>query len=205
VQQLVNESVELCCDIADANRATDHARAHQLEQLQRRTARIDILLQVATDQRCLSLGAAANAMDLLDQYAVRELRPRAYGRYVDDLLVIDQDRRRLAEVRDAITAYVRSRLQLDIHPGKTRIVNCAAGVDFVGWNIAPHRRSLRRSTVRRANRRIAQRSDDDLLATVNSYLGMARHGDTARVRRRWADTSGLTPDHDCTKVTRSQP
>lgn len=66
VQQMVTEAVELCCDIADANRATDHARATQLEQLQRRTARIDILLQVATDQRCLSLGAAANAMEHLD-------------------------------------------------------------------------------------------------------------------------------------------
>jgi hypothetical protein len=67
VQQLVNEAVELCCDIADANRATDHARAHQLDKLQRRTARIDILLQVATDQRCISLGAAANAMEHLDK------------------------------------------------------------------------------------------------------------------------------------------
>lgn len=66
VQQLIGEAIELCCDIADANRATDRARADRLEQLQRRIARIDILLQVATDQRCLSLGATANAMEHLD-------------------------------------------------------------------------------------------------------------------------------------------
>lgn len=71
-------------------------------------------------------------------------------------------------------------------------------------DIAPHRRSLRRSTVKRANRRIAERrgNEEELLATVNSYLGMARHGDTHRVRRRWTEASGLTPADDYAKVQR---
>lgn len=144
-------------------------------------------------------------MDLLDQHVIRKLRPRAYGRYVDDLLAIDPDHRHLTEVRDAITSFAHDQLELEVHHGKTRIVNCAAGVDFVGWTIAPHRRALRRSTVRRANRRIAERhgDEDELLATVNSYLGMARHGDTSRVRHRWAAASRLPPDDDRTKVTRS--
>jgi hypothetical protein len=143
-------------------------------------------------------------MDLLDQHVIRELRPRAYGRYVDDLLAIDTDYRRLAEIRTAITEFAASQLQLTVHRGKTRIINCKAGVDFVGWVIAPHRRSLRRSTVKRANRRITERraDPDELLATVNSYLGMARHGDTNRVRRRWTTASGLTPDDQHTKVTK---
>lgn len=143
-------------------------------------------------------------MDALDQHVVRQLRPRAYGRYVDDLLAIDADHRRLAAIRDAITAFARDHLELEIHRGKTRIVNCRSGVDFVGWTIAPHRRSLRRSTVKRANRRIAERrgNEEELLATVNSYLGMARHGDTHRVRRRWTEASGLTPADDYAKVQR---
>jgi len=146
-------------------------------------------------------------MDALDQHVIRQLRPRAYGRYVDDLLAVDTDRARLVDVRAGIIDYAETHLELTVHRGKTRIANCAAGVDFLGWTIAPHRRALRRSTVKRANRRIAERrrDDDELLATVNSYLGMARHGDTHHVRRRWAGASGLPPDPDYLKVTKEAP
>lgn len=141
-------------------------------------------------------------MDTLDQHVIRQLRPRAYGRYVDDLLAIDTDEHRLTKCRDAIISFARDHLELDAHPGKTRIVNCKDGVDFVGWTIAPHRRSLRRSTARRANRRISERRGDheQLAATVNSYLGLARHGHTQRLRQRWIAASGLPADLHHTKV-----
>lgn len=66
VQQLISEAVEICVDIADANRATGTHRSDRLANLQRRTTRVDVLLQVAMDQHCISLGAAANAMETLD-------------------------------------------------------------------------------------------------------------------------------------------
>ena len=74
VQQLLEQAVELCVDIADANRASGAQRATHLATLQQRIVRVEVLLQVALDQRCLSLGAAAKAMQTSDDVA-----RQAYG------------------------------------------------------------------------------------------------------------------------------
>ena len=66
VQRLLSESVELIVDIDTANRLQGHVRANQIAKAQRRNARLDVLLFVAMEQRCLSKGAAAKAMEHLD-------------------------------------------------------------------------------------------------------------------------------------------
>ena len=66
VQRLLSESVELIVDIDTANRLQGHARGNQITKAQRRNSRLDVLLFVAMEQRCLSKGAAAKAMQHLD-------------------------------------------------------------------------------------------------------------------------------------------
>lgn len=67
VQRLLSESVELIVDIDTANRVQGHARSNQIAKAQKRNSRIDVLLFVAMEQRCLSKGAAAKAIQHLDQ------------------------------------------------------------------------------------------------------------------------------------------
>lgn len=74
VQRLLDESVEVCVDIADANRNTGPARSELLAALQRRIGRVDTLLAIAREQHCLSTGAAAVAMSHMD-----ELGKQAHG------------------------------------------------------------------------------------------------------------------------------
>jgi len=66
VQRLLSESVELVVDIDTANRLQGHARSNHIDKAQRRNARLDVLLFVAMEQRCLSKGAAAKAMEHID-------------------------------------------------------------------------------------------------------------------------------------------
>lgn len=66
VQRLLSESVELIVDIDTANRLQGHARSNHIDKAQRRNARLDVLLFVAMEQRCLSKGAAAKAMEHID-------------------------------------------------------------------------------------------------------------------------------------------
>lgn len=147
---------------------------------------------------------AANVyLNELDQHIQHVLRPRFYGRYVDDLLLVDPDKARLIAGRDAITRYARERLALTMHPGKTRLQRARHGVDFVGYRILPHRTYMRRSTAARAIMAIKTCPPIDLLATTNSYLGIARHADTWRLRKRWAKTArqrGLIAAPDLTKM-----
>lgn len=147
---------------------------------------------------------AANIyLNELDQFVTRHLRPRAYGRYVDDVLLIDRDPTRLADIYVSMCDFLKANLLIDFHPDKTSLIDCAQGVDFVGWVIAPHRRTLRTTTVRRGERKIEQASGVDLMPTANSYFGLARHGNTYRARQRWADriTDPLHgPSKDYSKV-----
>lgn len=70
VQRLLDESVEICVRIVLANR-TDSAdrttRAKRITAAMESIARVDVLLLVAREQHCLSMGAAAVAMEHIDK------------------------------------------------------------------------------------------------------------------------------------------
>ena len=66
VQKLLSESVELIVDIDSANKSAMEKRLNHIETAQKRVARLDVLLFVSLEQRCLSKGAAAEAMQHVD-------------------------------------------------------------------------------------------------------------------------------------------
>ena len=66
VQKLLTEAVEIIVDIESANKSSLGERVQHLDAAQKRVARIDILLFVALEQRCMSKGAAAKAMSHID-------------------------------------------------------------------------------------------------------------------------------------------
>lgn len=67
VQRLLNESVDLVVDIDSANRTFAQIRKEEINTAQKRAARIDALLFVASDQRCISLGAFALCVSHIDE------------------------------------------------------------------------------------------------------------------------------------------
>jgi NTP pyrophosphatase (non-canonical NTP hydrolase) len=66
VQRLLSESVEVSVAIANANRAKGSRRKESLGDVLDHLVRINILLQVALQQRCLSRRSAAHAIEMLD-------------------------------------------------------------------------------------------------------------------------------------------
>lgn len=148
----------------------------------------------------------ANAyLDEVDQQAVRRPYARHYGRYVDDMVLLDTSRSRLEHAHALLDQHL-DRLGLRLHPDKVRLRPLAAGFDFCGRFILPHRSYLRRSTVRRAHTALDELdTNQHPEATVTSYLAAARHADTHRLRAALtarAREHGLTPDDQHTKVTK---
>ena len=66
VQKLLTEAVELIVNIDTANRNELEARVKNIQLAQQRVARLDILLFVSMEQRCLSRKAAIKAMEHVD-------------------------------------------------------------------------------------------------------------------------------------------
>jgi len=130
-------------------------------------------------------------LDGLDHYVKETLGCRRYIRYVDDMVVLGDDKVWLWAIRDAIAAYVAQHLRLRLHPSKQTVTPTWAGVDFLGYRVFPDHRLLRRSTVWRYVRsfRAMQRrysrgaaSIQEVNQSVAAWVGHARHADTYGLR-----------------------
>jgi hypothetical protein len=66
VQRLLSEVVDLVVDIDTANRSSAEERVRCLLEIQKRMSRIDTLIFVGMEQRCLSRGAASKAILQID-------------------------------------------------------------------------------------------------------------------------------------------
>lgn len=72
-------------------------------------------------------------------------------------------------------------LKLCLHKDKISIKTLASGVDFLGWVHFPDHRVLRTATRQRMLRRIVENSNPE---TLNSYLGLLRHGNARTLENR---------------------
>lgn len=127
-------------------------------------------------------------LNRLDQFAKHCLRARYYIRYVDDFVILHEDRAWLAATLAEIAAFLPRELGVHLNPAKTIIQPVARGIDFVGQVVLPWRRQIRRKTYRAALARTAAAAPEDLQATANSYFGMlgqatAGHHDRTRLAK----------------------
>ena len=92
----------------------------------------------------LPIGSAASQhfanfyLNGLDHYIKHTLRVKAYTRYMDDLLLLGPDAQTLLAWRDAIVAYCRERLRLELHPGKEQLQRADKGIRYLGCKVYPH-------------------------------------------------------------------
>lgn len=131
-----------------------------------------------------------------DHYIKRTLKFKHYGRYVDDFIIIDNNKERLRATIVTITDYLATNLGLKIHPKKIYLQHYTKGVNFLGAIIKPHRVYVRNRTKNNFYRAITKvnsilnAGDIDktrllkILASLNSYLGMMGQYKTHNLRRK---------------------
>lgn len=67
VQRLLSEAVEIIVDVDTANKKSNQERVDAIRSAQQRVARLDVLLFVSMEQRCLSRKASVKAMEHIDE------------------------------------------------------------------------------------------------------------------------------------------
>jgi len=90
-----------------------------------------------------------------DHWVVERLRPGAYLRFVDDMVVLGADGGRLREE----VAAMRERLcalRLRLHEERLHLRRVEAGIPFLGYVVRPRRLRVRGQTVRRYRRRVGR-------------------------------------------------
>ncbi len=112
-------------------------------------------------------------MNEFDQFVKRELKVKYYIRYADDFVILGRDKKELILLLRYIVVFLMDKLKLELHPDKIFIKTFASGVDFLGWVHLPKHRVLRTSTKRKIIRNLENNPKPE---TVQSYLGMLKHG-----------------------------
>ena len=119
-------------------------------------------------------------MNAFDQFVKHTMRVKYYIRYADDFVIISNNRKELENLIILIRKFLSGKLKLELHPQKVFVKTLTPGVDFLGWvNFTDHR-VLRTATKRRMIKKVKELP---VPVTINSYLGLLRHGNTKKLQK----------------------
>lgn len=124
-------------------------------------------------------------MDVLDHECKRKLRIKYYTRYMDDTIVLSDDKSQLHEWGDFVSEFLWRRLKLNLN-NRSALRPIGQGIEYVGYRIWPHYVTLRKSTSLRMKKTLRTRQEqyrryalsfDQVRQTVASYRAMLKHCD----------------------------
>lgn len=128
-------------------------------------------------------------LNVLDWF-VEELGIKYHGRYVDDFYMIYTDKNVLLSAMPKIRAKL-AEYRLRINEKKFYLQHYRKGIEFTGAIVKPHRvyacnRSINNfaGAITKLNRAKSIEEIEKAVSSVNSYLGLLRHYDEYKNRRR---------------------
>lgn len=142
-------------------------------------------------------------LDGLDQYCKRELQIKYYIRYMDDIIILAEDKEQLHAWKANIIKYLLN-IGLILN-NKTALRPITQGVEFVGFRIWPTHVTIRKSTSLRMKRRLKsvqkQYVDykiplESVAETVNSYKALMKHCNCHNLDKKIFDDFILTHDKE---------
>ena len=140
-----------------------------------------------TSQLCANI-----YLNELDYYMKHAKRNEFYVRYMDDFLVIHQDKAYLHTLWSDTAAFLQDKLALHMNH-KTAVFPISQGVDFLGYRIWPRRKILRKANVKRIKRVIKkfERGHSDgsikiekIRAVLASWLGHSKRANVPILRQK---------------------
>ena len=135
-------------------------------------------------------------LNVFDHFVKRDLKIKYYGRYVDDFVLIHNDRAYLKSQINKIREYLKNELKLTLHPNKLYLQHYSKGVKYLGAVIKPHRIYIANRTtgnfynaIQKQNEIVKDRKPtkaeiEEFIAGMNSYLGIFQHYKTYKLRKR---------------------
>lgn len=127
-----------------------------------------------------------------DQYLKHQLKIKHYIRYADDFVILSGSRKYLEDLIDPISKFLKTSLDLELHPNKITIKKFRAGIDFLGYIVFPNYILPRTKTKRRLIKKIREKvklfksgkiTEEKLNQTIQSYLDYIGHANTYKFKQ----------------------
>lgn len=128
----------------------------------------------------------------LDKFITIQMGIVYYIRYADDFVILSENRQYLLNLIPKIKQFLKSKLDLTLHPQKIILRKFRSGVDFLGYIVFPNyilpRTKTKRRLIKKIKEKIKQYQNTEiekgkLEATIKSYLGYLSHASTHNFKK----------------------
>ena len=141
------------------------------------------------DETGIAIGSLASQLNaniygtLADNFVHHVLKPQAWARYMDDMILLDNDSHKLRDMKNRLEEFAHDHMALKFSKWSVAPVN--RGINFLGYRIWPRHKLLRKQSVTRAKRAIKSLKARGDETALNRFLA-AWTGHAS-----WADTHNL--------------
>jgi hypothetical protein len=124
-----------------------------------------------------------------DHYVKEKLKCHYYGRYVDDMVFVHQDKKYLKSLIPKINKYLEKNLDLQLHPKKIYLQEISKGVPFLGMVIKPNCIYLGKRIRKNFFRALEEASlNKRSVDSLNSYLGLMKNYNSYKIRKKFLES-----------------
>jgi hypothetical protein len=118
-----------------------------------------------------------------------------YGRYVDDFVIIHENKEYLKLLIPQISQFLQSQLHLTLHPKKIYLQHFSKGIKFVGAVILPNRiyvanrtkgnfyDAIKKYNTIATHHKPTRKEQTRFQSCMNSYLGIMKHYKSYKLRK----------------------
>ena len=135
-------------------------------------------------------------LNQFDHWVKQSLGIKYYGRYVDDFVLIHNNKEYLKSLIVPIQKYLQTELHLILHPKKIYLQQYNKGIKYLGAVIKPHRIYIANQTkgnfynaIKKQNEIVqnykpTKQEQKEFQAIMNSYLGTISHYKSYKLRKK---------------------
>ena len=135
-------------------------------------------------------------MDSFDHFVKHDLKIKYFGRYVDDFVIVHEDKEYLKRLIPRLAEFLQSELQATIHPKKIYLQQYSKGVKYLGTVIKPNRIYIANRTkgnfynaIEKQNKVIqdhksTKEEQQAFQSSMNSYSGIMKHYKSYKLRKK---------------------
>jgi len=125
----------------------------------------------------------------LDYFVKNVLKAKYYIRYVDDFVILHPSKNQLEIWKSRIMIFLNEKLDLGLHPDKSKIIPLSKGLDFVGFRNFYYFRLLRKRNIRSIKRKIekfknGQISRDKFIQIFQGWSSYSKWANSYNLRNR---------------------
>ena len=131
----------------------------------------------------------------LDWFVKTKLKAKYYIRYVDDFVILERDKRRLEFYKDEINMFLKSKLKVQLHPDKSKILKLGKSINFLGFRVFYYHKLLKKSNISKMKRKLKSLAQeyklheidyDSIYDSLEGWIAYAKNANSYRLRRKIA-------------------